>query len=63
MPAEQIVSAIDFRYIDDALTPEEALDLLRGRESGLTSRLETLRDQGYPAYTTSAGWIGYATRD
>lgn len=60
MPAEQIVSAIDFRYITDALTPEEAIDLLRERESGLTSRLETLRAQGYPAYTTSAGWIGYS---
>ena len=57
---EQIVSAIDFTYITDVLTPDEALDLLRRRESGKSAReAEMLRD-GFPAYTTSTGWLGYS---
>ncbi|MGI5412996.1 L-fuconate dehydratase [Streptomyces chartreusis] len=56
---EWIVRQIDFRYITDALTPEEALALLcRGRE-GAPERTARLLERGYPAYTTSAGWLGY----
>jgi L-fuconate dehydratase len=59
LPAEDIVAAIDFRYIEDALTAEEALDLLRAGRRGKEAReLEIVAD-GYPAYTTSAGWLGY----
>lgn len=60
MPAEDLIRAIDFRYITDALTPEEALHLLRERRPGMEQRLELLRAQGYPAYTTSAGWFGFS---
>lgn len=60
MPAEQIVSTIDFRYITDALRPEEALELLRERERGMTARQAELERDGYPAYTTSVGWFGYS---
>src|SRR5438046_2829822 len=61
MTPEQIVSCVDFRYIDDALTPEEALELLRRRASTKSEREEILLREGFgfPAYTTSAGWIGY----
>jgi len=60
MSAEEIVRAIDFRYISDALTREEALQLLREREKGQEARLAELQQTGYPAYTTSAGWFGYS---
>jgi L-fuconate dehydratase len=56
---EEIVSTVDFRYISDAITPDEAVDLLRAAAAGRDERERTLRAQGYPAYTTSAGWIGY----
>jgi L-fuconate dehydratase len=59
MSPEEIVRAIDFRYIRDALTPAEALDLLRQAQPGKAERLEHLSRTGYPCYTTSAGWIGY----
>jgi L-fuconate dehydratase len=60
MSPEQLVACIDFRYIDDALAPDEALDLLRRRVSTRANReAEMLRD-GFPAYTTSAGWLGYS---
>ena len=57
-PAE-LVRCIDFRYITDCITPEEALRLLESREEGKAQRLEQLQAQGYPCYTTSAGWLGY----
>jgi L-fuconate dehydratase len=60
MPAEQLVSTIDFRYITDALRPEEALAMLREREHGMAARLAELERDGYPAYTTSVGWFGYS---
>lgn len=60
MSAEDLVRAIDFRYITDALTPDEALHLLRARRPGMEQRLELLRTQGYPAYTTSVGWFGFS---
>src|SRR5260370_20865077 len=56
---EQIVAAIDFTYITDALTPDEALEILRRMQRGRAGReAEMLRD-GYPAYTTSTGWLGH----
>jgi len=57
---EQFVDLIDFRYITDALTPEEALDLLRRGRQGTEERTARLLAEGYPAYTTSAGWLGYS---
>ena len=55
----QLVACVDFRYLTDALTPDEALALLRRAEPGKAAREADLRRDGYPAYTTSAGWLGY----
>ncbi len=60
MSPEQIVSAIDFRYIDDAITRDEAIDILTRSQSGMQERLKQLEANGYPAYTTSAGWFGFS---
>jgi L-fuconate dehydratase len=60
MTPEQIVELIDFRYISDALTPAEALTILRAAQVGKAARMTTLRSNGYPAYTTSPGWLGYS---
>ena len=60
MEPEDLVRAIDFRYITDALTPEEALRILRERRAGMEQRLVQLHKSGYPAYTTSAGWFGFS---
>ncbi|KAA5833676.1 enolase C-terminal domain-like protein [Saccharopolyspora hirsuta] len=57
---EQIVELVDFRYLSDALTPEEALDLLRRAEPRRAERVAELLRDGYPAYTTSPGWLGYS---
>ncbi len=56
---EEFVRCIDFRYLTDALTPEEALAILRAQEPGRAARIVRLEAEGYPAYTTSAGWLGY----
>jgi L-fuconate dehydratase len=56
---EQLVSCVDFSYIGDVLAEDEALDLLRGMAHGRAEREALLRLNGYPAYTTSAGWLGY----
>jgi L-fuconate dehydratase len=56
---EQFVSLIDFRHLADALTPREALALLRAAAVGKRDREAQLIARGYPAYTTSAGWLGY----
>ncbi|MFD5741602.1 L-fuconate dehydratase [Streptomyces massasporeus] len=56
---EWIVRQIDFRYLTDALTPEEALILLRRGRPGAAERTARLLESGYPAYTTSPGWLGY----
>jgi L-fuconate dehydratase len=56
---EEIVGCVDFRYITDALTPEEALDLLRDARRQSHAREVEIVASGYPAYTTSAGWLGY----
>jgi len=60
MTPRQTVSAIDFRYITDALTPEEALEILERQAPTKSAREAELLRVGYPAYTTSAGWMGYS---
>ncbi|WP_405996776.1 L-fuconate dehydratase [Streptomyces sp. NBC_00829] len=57
---EWLVSQVDFRYLTDALTPAEALDLLRRGKDGADTRARHLAERGYPAYTTSPGWLGYS---
>ncbi|WP_045555714.1 L-fuconate dehydratase [Streptomyces sp. FxanaA7] len=57
---EWLVSQVDFRYIADALTPEDALRLLREGRAGLAERESRLLERGYPGYTTSPGWLGYS---
>ncbi|HEX4906552.1 MAG TPA: enolase C-terminal domain-like protein [Acidimicrobiales bacterium] len=59
MTPEQLVACIDFRYLTDALTPEQAVELLRRNEATKAERIAELRRDGYPAYITSAGWLGY----
>jgi L-fuconate dehydratase len=56
---EELTGLIDFRYLTDALTPQEALGILRAAEPGRAQRREYLERHGYPAYTTSPGWLGY----
>ena len=56
---EQLVDIIDFRYLTDAITPGEALDIFRKAEPGKRERVAELEANGYPCYTTSAGWLGY----
>ena len=60
MTSEQIIRCIDFRYLTNALTPQEAHDVLEKTRDGRNERLQLLLTQGYPAYTTSAGWLGYS---
>src|SRR5688572_12789342 len=60
MTPAQIVSCIDFRYISDALTPDEAIEILDRQSPTKADREATLHRSGYPAYTTSVGWMGYA---
>jgi L-fuconate dehydratase len=59
MSPEQLVALVDWRYLTDALTAEEAVSMLRERESGRREREERLLAEGLPSYTTSAGWLGY----
>jgi L-fuconate dehydratase len=56
---EQLVGCVDFRYIADAIAPEEALEILRDARRGSAAREAQIVASGYPAYTTSAGWLGY----
>jgi L-fuconate dehydratase len=60
MSPEELVKCIDFTYITDAITPEEALTLLKKNEATKQQRIDDLLKNGYPAYTTSAGWLGYS---
>jgi len=60
MTPRQIVSCINFRYISDALTPDEALEMLSRQESSKRERESRLLQTGYPAYNTSVGWFGYS---
>ncbi|WP_234187279.1 L-fuconate dehydratase [Shinella sp. NM-101] len=59
MSPEEILSIVDFRYLTDALKPEEALAILKKAEAGKAARIVTLEKEGYACYTTSAGWLGY----
>jgi L-fuconate dehydratase len=60
MNPEEILDIVDFRYLTDAITREEALAILKAAEPGKAERISTLRETGYPCYTTSAGWLGYS---
>jgi L-fuconate dehydratase len=57
---EELVRCVDFRHIADAITPDEAIELLRGIQDGKADREQEMRRDGFPAYTTSAGWLGYS---
>ena len=59
MTPEELVALVDFRYIADALPPERTLARLRAMSPGRAEREAELRRDGYPAYTTSVGWLGY----
>jgi len=59
MSPEEIVRCVDFRYITDALTPDEAIEIMRRLQPTRAERVRALEADGYPAYTTSAGWLGY----
>jgi L-fuconate dehydratase len=59
MTPREIVRCIDFQYITDALTPGEAIEILERQQATIGEREAILRRDGYPAYTTSAGWMGY----
>jgi L-fuconate dehydratase len=59
MPPEEIVGLVDFRYLTDALTPDDAMDILRKAEPGRADRIAHLKAAGFPAYSTSPGWLGY----
>ena len=60
MNPEETVRCIDFRYIDDALTPAEALSILEEHWETRSERISALKENGLPSYTTSAGWLGYS---
>ncbi len=60
MSPEALVRCVDFRYITDAITADEAISLLRKVESTKPQREAEMLKSGYPAYTTSAGWLGYS---
>ena len=57
---EELVSLVDFRYLTDALTPAEAREILERARPGRAEREERLLSEGYPAYTTTPGWLGYS---
>jgi L-fuconate dehydratase len=59
MTPEELVGLVDFRYLTDALTRDVALEILRAAEPGRAARREELLALGYPAYTTTPGWLGY----
>jgi L-fuconate dehydratase len=60
MSPKELVSCVDFTYITDAIAPEEAIAILTKLEAGKQERINYLLKNGYPAYTTSAGWLGYS---
>jgi L-fuconate dehydratase len=60
MTPDEIVSCIDFTYITDVLNPDDALKILEKKADGKSRRIDELLNEGYPAYTTSAGWLGYS---
>jgi L-fuconate dehydratase len=60
LPPKEIVSLVDFRYLSDVLTPDDALELLERGKAGRAGRIQALLAEGYPAYTTTPGWLGYS---
>ena len=60
MTPEEIVRCIDFRYIDDALSPSDAMAILEEMADSKGERIDNLMANGFPSYTTSAGWLGYS---
>ncbi|NKF24044.1 L-fuconate dehydratase [Solimonas marina] len=60
MTPEEFIRCIDFRYLTDCITPDEALAMLKALEPTKTERVAALKRDGYPCYTTSAGWLGYS---
>jgi len=63
MSPEQLVGCVDFRYISDAITPEQAVELLSSRTPGKEGREREMRRDGFPAYTTSVGWLGFTDEE
>ena len=59
LPPQELVALVDFRYLSDALTPDEALEILQRAAPGRQARAAQLMAEGYPAYTTTPGWLGY----
>jgi L-fuconate dehydratase len=59
MSPEEFVRCIDFRYLTDCITPDEGLAMLSEKAAGKAERIAVLEREGYPCYTTSAGWLGY----
>ncbi len=59
MSPRELVDLVDFRYLTDALTPEQALEILEAAAPGRDERRRRLEEHGYPAYTTTPGWLGY----
>ncbi|WP_035779144.1 enolase C-terminal domain-like protein, partial [Arthrobacter sp. 35/47] len=60
MPVDEVVSAVDFTHLGNALTPQDATDILQRGQEGKQERIAELRQHGYPAYTTTPGWLGYS---
>ncbi|MDN5601635.1 MAG: fuconate dehydratase, partial [Brachybacterium sp.] len=60
MSPEELLDLVDLRYLEDALTRQEALEILRRGAEGKEQRITALRENGVPAYTTTPGWIGYS---
>jgi L-fuconate dehydratase len=59
LPTDELVACVDFQHISDALTPAEAASILDKGLAGQQERLEVVRRDGFPSYTTSVGWLGY----
>ena len=60
LSVDELLAQVDFRYLSDALTPDQARELLEAAAPGRAARVQELLDHGYPAYTTSPGWLGYS---
>ncbi len=63
MSAEEIVRCVDFRYVTDALTPDQAVAMLEERAAGRAERAAEMRRDGFPAYSTSVGWLGFTDNE
>ena len=60
MRPDEMIELIDFKYIEDAITKASALAILNNLYDTRNERIQLLKNNGYPAYTTSAGWLGYS---